>query len=422
MPRPAAERARSPSALVEDSLADIAERHGTPAYVYSLGHVRERVSALRAAFGGRLDVSFALKSNPNPILLRRLAGVVDELEVSSLGELTRALAAGWPAEAVRFTGPAKRDFELAGALAAGIGCVVLESLEEARALADLARARARPQRCLVRISPRHVPPGFGAQLDGKPSRFGIDEEELQAALPALVALPGLALEGFHVFAGSQCLLADSLVEHLVGTCELFQRAAAGLRLPPRQFVLGAGFGIPYAESDVPFDLASVAARALPACERLQRSFPGSRLVLELGRYLVGEAGYYLTRVLRVKRSRGSSIAICDGGLHHNQAACGLFGGVLHRNRSMFVAGAAADAALETWDVVGPLCTALDTLGRRVRLAGLGTGAVVAIRSSGAYGLSASPLLFLDHPACRELVVDELEGRLSVTDASAAGAR
>lgn len=409
-------RGADPLARLERAVAELALRHGTPCYVYSLPAVRARAAELRAAFPG-LELSFALKSNPNAVLAARLRELVDEVEVSSLGELRGALAAGWPAERTRFTGPAKRSEELEAALDLGVGCVVLESLEEGRELAALARARGREQLALVRVSPRSVPPGFGMQLDGKPSRFGVDEEELGPTLAALAELPGLGLRGFHVFPGSQCLRADSLVRHLVATAELFERAAGALREPPDALVFGAGFGIATGARDRPFDLAAVAAGARPALDALARRFPRARRVLELGRYLVGEAGLYVTRVLRVKHSRGSRIAICDGGMHHNQAACGLFGGVLQGSRSMFVPGA-PEGEGEEWDVVGPLCTALDTLARRARLAGVRPGALVVVRASGAYGLSASPSAFLGHPPPRELLVEERGGELVATDASA----
>ena len=415
MPHRGAEAGPGRNPFPTPLLAAVVEEFGTPSFVYSVPAVDARVRELRATFVD-CAFSFAMKSNPNAELLVRMETLVEGLDVSSGGELALALERGWPAERVRFTGPTKRTEDLALAVDQGVGAVVLESLEEARELSELARTRGRVQSVLVRIDPAHAPRGFGVQLGGKPSRFGIDEDELEEALDEIRRLEGVRTSGLHVFVGTQCLNEDSLVQHLEDCAARFLRFGERLEAP-ETFVFGAGFGIPYADKDEPLDLRRLAKRAQPALHALKARFPQARQVLEMGRFLVGEAGLYLTRVQRVKASRGSELALIDGGMHHHAAACGLLGGVLHRNYPMFVVGR-EDASPEEhrrYDLVGPLCTAIDTLARRAALPPLAAGDVVAVRSSGAYGPSASPGRFLGHPAAREVLLEEGERGLRARD-------
>jgi len=406
---------------VSDLLLRVAREHGTPCFVYFPDAIRERLAELRAAFGGRFGIRYALKANPHPALLARLReDGLDSLDVSSAGELARALHAGYPPERIGFTGPAKRDAELALALERGVGEIVLESPGEAERLdARAARGGARPA-VLVRISPAKLPPAFGVRLAGRPSPFGVDEEDLEDALARIAGLPHLELAGFHVYAGTQCLRAEPAAAHLAATAELFRRAAERASCSPRRLVFGAGFGIPYHEGDGPLDLPAVARAAAPALEALAGDprCGGAALDLELGRYLVGEAGVYLTRVVHLKESRGTHIAVCDGGMHHHLAACGHLGSVIPRNYPLSRAGDGGGSGerLE-YDVCGPLCTAIDTLARAARLPRLREGDVLAVAASGAYGLTASPVHFLSHPPPKEILVEKASGAARILDVS-----
>ena len=237
-----------------------------------------------------------------------------------------------------FTGPAKTKGELRIGVERRIGeVVVVESIDEARALEEIRAKARRRQRILVRIAPRTVPRGFGVSMSGKPTQFGIDEEEMEAALVILRDLPHLDLCGFHAYSGTQCLKADAVTENYETFIDIFRRASRAAQQQPRRLVFGSGLGIPHYESDLPLDLDAVAARTNPALDVLRRepTFAQTEFVLETGRYLVGEAGIYLTRVVRTKQSRGAQIAICDGGLNHHLAATGHFGGVVQRNYRMF---------------------------------------------------------------------------------------
>jgi diaminopimelate decarboxylase len=207
-------------------------------------------------------------------------------------------------------------------------------------------------------------------MAGKPSPFGIDEEDLEGAFAALKTLPNLRIRGFHIYSGTQCLDADALAEHFEVCCELFRRCATRHALAPYVLVFGSGFGIPYHPGQEAFDLGRLAARVNPVLDALLRGdrFGRATCMLETGRYLVGEAGVFVTRVIRIKASRGTTIAICDGGMHHHLAACGHLGAVFRRNYPIFKVNAGADAdATAAYELVGPLCTTIDTLGHGVEL-------------------------------------------------------
>jgi diaminopimelate decarboxylase len=390
----------------ERFLLELAGTRGTPCYVVFLADVRRRVAALRSAFAGRFVVSYAVKANPNADLLRALVGVVDRLDVSSGGELVRALECGHAPERIGFTGPGKRDEELALAVRHGIGELVLESVPEARRLSAIAQQMDRDVSVMVRIAPAYVPAGFGDHMAGRATAFGIDEDELDDAMREILALPRLRCVGLHVYAGTQSLKAAAVAENWRNFAALFRRTAERHALRPARLVFGAGLGIVYHDGQTPIDLAAVAAGTADMLAEL-RDDPrcgAAELVLETGRYLVGEAGVYLTKVIATKRSRGVDVAICDGGMNHHLAAAGLLGMVVRRPFRLRKLGAPAPDGTPVL-IAGPLCTTLDSFGKDVKLGPLREGDVVAIEPSGAYGMTSSPTMFISHPPPAEHLVD-----------------
>lgn len=385
-------------------LARAAERFGTPAFVYLTDAIETRLAELRAATGRWFDLSYAMKCNPNPGLMRWLAERVPYLDVSSAGEFRAALAAGWTADRISFTGPGKREAELAEAIGGGLGELVVESLREARAADAIAAGLGRRQEVLLRLAPSRVPKGFGDQMAGRPVAFGIDVEEAAAVIPEILALPNLQVVGLHIYSGTQCLKPDAICENWRIFMQIFAETCAAHDLWPEKLVFGSGLGIPYHAGDAGLDLGAVAAAIGPELEafRSQPRMKGAVLALELGRYLVGEAGYFLTRVVSVKPSRGARIAICDGGMNCHLPASGHFGMVIHRNYRMHRVGGGDGA--EKVDLVGPLCTSIDRLASGVVLPRLEEGDLVAVHSSGAYGPTASPVNFISHPVPREILV------------------
>lgn len=390
----------------------------TPCYVYDTAAIARRASELRAALGKRFALSFAVKSNPNLGLLDKLREDVDYLDVSSGGEIGLALAAGWSGTQLSFTGPGKLDRELELSLEVPIAEVVLESLWEARRLSEFAAHRGRDCDVLVRLAPARIPKGFGLNLAGKPTQFGIEEARMEADLSAIRKLPRLNVKGFHIYSGTQCLDAGSLAENYEIYLDVFQRACTLMELAPRKLVFGSGLGIPYHAGDVPIELPRVAERICPQLDRLRQTpgFAECQFILELGRYLVGEAGWFLTRIIHVKESRGTRICICDGGMNNHLAASGQFGTVIHRNYPVHKVGDQAPGTSCEYDLVGPLCTTIDILARRVTLPRLQDGDMISIGASGAYGLTASPLYFISHNPPREFLASrDRSNTLSIRD-------
>jgi diaminopimelate decarboxylase len=404
----------------KESLRAVVRDFGTPCYVYFMDQVRDRVARVRAAFGNRFRISYAVKCNPNGALLCRLRSVVDMLDVSSAGEVRRAVLAGWDPVKVSFTGPAKTAAELQTSVDMGIGEIILESIDEAALLNRLAEQAGKRQRVLVRIGPQRVPRGFGLNMSGKPSQFGIDEEDVDYAVQAIESLAHLDLYGFHIYSGTQCLNAEAIAENYGIFIDVFKQVCRARNVSPQRLIFGSGIGIPYFDTDTPVDLTVVAERTNPVVDALKQDplFSGAELVLEMGRYLVGEAGVYLTQVVRIKRSRGVAIGICDGGMNHHLAAAGHLGTLIQRNYGMLkITGDDQATPEDAYTLVGPLCTTIDTLGRQVKFNGLDAGDVIGILSSGAYGVSASPIHFISHPPPKEIILETDCGDLRMEDCS-----
>ncbi|WP_197047071.1 pyridoxal-dependent decarboxylase, exosortase A system-associated [Paucibacter sp. KBW04] len=386
-------------------LTRLAARVGrTPFYAYDRQLLKARVAQLRAALPTSVKLHYAMKANPMPAVVAWMAGLVDGIDVASAGELKVALDAGADPAEISFAGPGKRDIELAQAVAAG----VLINVESARELAPLAAASARlglPARVAVRVNPDFELKGSGMRMGGGPKQFGVDAEAVPALLGEIGRL-GLAFEGFHLFAGSQNLRAESICEAQQKSYELALSLAAHAPSPVKFLNLGGGFGIPYFPGEGLLDLGPIATNLLQLADRAARELPQASLVIELGRYLVGEAGVYVTRVVDRKVSRGQVYLVTDGGLNHHLSASGNFGQVLRKNYPVALVKASGPqgGATEQATVVGPLCTPLDLLADRMELPVGAENDLVVIFQSGAYGASASPAGFLSHPNCVEVLV------------------
>ncbi len=385
------------------SITRLAARVGqTPFYAYDRSLLHARVAQLRAALPPAVKLHYAMKANPMPALVGLMAGLVDGIDVASAGELKVALDAGADPAEVSFAGPGKRDPELWQAVAAGV-LVNVESMRELPVLASASQSLALPARVALRVNPDFELKGSGMKMGGGPKQFGLDTEGIPEAL-AEVGRLGLAFEGFHLFAGSQNLRAESICEAQRKSYELALCLAQQAPTPVKFLNLGGGFGIPYFPGEQHLDLAPIGANLAGIVERAQSDLPQAHIVVELGRYLVGEAGVYITRIVDRKVSRGQIYLVTDGGLNHHLAASGNFGQVLRKNYPVVIANRAGDAKREIASVVGPLCTPLDLLADRMDLPCARIGDLVAILQSGAYGASASPQAFLGHPGCLEVLV------------------
>jgi diaminopimelate decarboxylase len=380
----------------------VARAGGAPLFVYDAGMIAARVAALRHAMPAGLNLHYAVKANPFAPLLAFMAGQVDGFDIASGGELAALQALGVPGNRIGFAGPGKRTADLAAAITAGVTLHVESATEAHRALAAGQRAGIAP-RLAIRVNPDFVLAGAGMRMGGGAAPFGVDAEAVPALARHLVTA-GADWQGFHVYAGSQSLDAAALVAGFAATLDLVARIAAMAGVPVPTCNFGGGFGIPYHHGQQPLDIVAVGAGLGAALAQRAPVLAQTRFVLELGRWLVGEAGVYLAEVIDRKHSRGETFLVVDGGLHHQLAASGNFGAVIRRNYPCAIATRFDAPAAEIAHVVGCLCTPLDRLGDALALPHAEPGDLVALFCAGAYGASASPAAFLGHGPARELLI------------------
>lgn len=385
-------------------LPRLAERVGrTPFYAYDRHLIAGRVAQLRAALPQEIHLHYAIKANPMPAVVQHLAGLVDGFDVASGGELKVVLDTPMPPEKISFAGPGKSESELRQAAAAGV-IVNLESEREMEALAQAGAALGLRPKAAIRVNPDFELKSSGMKMGGGPKQFGVDAERVPAMLARMKQLP-IEFYGFHIFSGSQNLRAEAIMEAQRNTFDLARRLAKDAPSPVRLLNLGGGFGIPYFPGEQALDLKSVGEHLAGMMPDARRDFPEAEFIIELGRYFVGEAGVYVSRVIDRKVSRGQLFLVVDGGLHHHLAASGNFGQVIRKNYPVLVGNRAIPPeGVESASVVGPLCTPLDVLADKMALGHAEVGDLIVVLQSGAYGLTASPAAFLGHPVAVEVLV------------------
>lgn len=386
------------------SLKDAADRFGTPLYVYDTEMIFDRFKTLRTCFEGRFDVSFAVKSNPNVGLLSAIRDEIVTYDVSSFAEVERAIRAGASPKNITFSGPVKKQEEIKNSVLLGIGELVVESVSEAKTAARAAQSLHRTQTVLLRINPIKCPRAFGVNMAGKPSQFGVDEEDMETAIETIDGLAGLSLEGFHIYSGTNSLSADAIAENFGNFIEIFQKAAKQTGKSPKKLVFGSGFGVPYLPDDTPLDVQYLSTLVNPMIDAFKAEpvFSKTDLVLEMGRWLFAPAGWLVSSVVAEKSSRGTELRLCDAGFNNHLAACGMMGSVFRRNWRIHNVSS-PDAPKQTYTLNGPLCTTIDVLATDIEMPELNVGDLIAIENSGAYGLTASPTRFISHPEPREVM-------------------
>lgn len=375
--------------------ADWLDDDDAPAFVYSTAVIDEKIAEFRTAMPERIALHYALKANPYGPLLEHMAKKVDGFDLASRGELVRVDGLDLP---LSMAGPGKSDADLAAALRKGV-TIHLESEGEADRALALAEAQGTTPKLAIRINPPFILKGAGMKMGGLASQFGIDAERVGLLALRLVDA-GANFQGYHLYAGSQSLSAEAIAESQLATIDLIEKLVAETGIVPREVNLGGGFGIPYFANEKPLDI-SVIGDAIGKRLQDRPTLSNTKFILELGRWLVGEAGVYLTRVLDRKQSHAETFLTTDGGMHHVLAASGNLGQFLRRNYPIANASRFADEPALEASVVGRLCTPLDLLGDEVMLADTQVGDVIAVFCQGAYGLTASPNDFLSQPMARE---------------------
>ena len=384
-------------------LTQIAERAGqTPIYAYDRQLLTKRVADLRKAMPEDLKIHYAMKANPMPAIVQHMANITDGLDVASAGEMKVALDTTMPAKNISMAGPGKRPEELRQAVAAGI-TINVESFNELEILATQSEQLGITANVAVRINPAFELKASGMKMGGGPKQFGIDEEQVPDTLKRIKALD-LHFKGFHIFSGSQNLKAESIIEAQQKSIALAICLADDCPSPIEKLNIGGGYGIPYFPGDTRLDTVAVGEALEKSMQNARNQIPSAEVIIELGRYLVGEAGIYVCRIIDKKISRGQIFLVCDGGLHHHLAASGNFGQVIRKNYPTAIGNKMEADIKETVNIVGPLCTPLDILADRIELPKAEIGDLVVIFQSGAYGITASPINFLTQPGAIEILV------------------
>ncbi|MGH8728539.1 MAG: pyridoxal-dependent decarboxylase, exosortase A system-associated [Burkholderiales bacterium] len=382
-------------------LPRLAQKIGrTPFYAYDSELISERIAQLREHLPREIHLHYAIKANPMPAVVQHLAKLTDGLDVASAREMQIALETGTEPLQISFAGPGKTEDELKAAISAGI-VINMESEREMLAIARLAGERK--PKVAVRVNPDFELKSSGMKMGGGAKQFGVDAERVPEMLARIQDL-NLDFRGFHIFSGSQVLKAPAIAEAQEKTIALALALAKHAPAPVRLLNIGGGFGIPYFPGEQPLDIAAVGQNLARLMPEVKRRLPEAQVVIELGRYLVGEAGIYVCRVIDRKISRGQVFLVTDGGLHHHLAASGNFGQVIRKNYPVVVGNKVQGHEREIASVVGPLCTPLDLLADKMELAKAEAGDLLVVFQSGAYGLTASPTAFLSHPAPAEVFV------------------
>lgn len=387
-------------------LTGLVAEYGSPVYVYSAAQMRGRLQELRTALGSRFDVFFSVKANPNPAVLSLFVNEGAGLEIASAAEYIRARKGGADPKRILFAGPGKTYEELDYVIENGIGEIHIESFEEIDRLAEITQKHGVTLNVSVRVNPAAEAQGGAMRMGGGPAAFGLDEAYLEDVVPRIQAIPTLNLHGLHLFAGTQILNAETLITQWTCGLQIAKRMIKmGAALKTLDF--GGGLGVPYVQSDKHLDLDQVAVGVVSLLETIDQDpdLAPLNLMVEPGRFLAGSGGLYAARVTSVKESYGETFAITDGGMHHHLAASGNLGQVLKKDYPVVLANRLFDTGDTPQKVVGPLCTPLDTYGRKTVLPRPKVGDVMAILQSGAYGLSASPVGFLSHAMPAEILVD-----------------
>ena len=384
-------------------LAEMEAKAGrTPFFAYSRTLIERRIAHLRASLPDQIKINYAIKANSYTPLLEFVSGMVDGLDIASGGELEMLQQLGIDGSRISFAGPGKRDAELEAAIAAGV-TLNLESENEASRALDIAERIGKTPRLAVRVNPDFELKGSGMKMGGGAKPFGVDAERVPALIRTIVDA-GCEWRGLHIFTGSQALSADAIVEAQGNILALADRLAREAQVELPKLNMGGGFGIPYFHGDEPLDLDPVGEALNKRLEKLPENLAGAELFVELGRYIVGEAGVYITRIVDRKESHGQTYLVTDGGLHHQLAASGNFGTVVRRNYPVAIANRFGEEPAEEVNVVGCLCTPLDRLADQALLPRAEVGDLVAVFCAGAYGASASPSAFLGQGPAAEVLI------------------
>jgi len=387
-------------------ISTIAEEFGTPLYVYDTVTLRDGYQRLRGLLHPGVDVFFSLKANPNVSVCSYLRSLGVGAEVSSRAELFTALRAGVDPADIIFLGPGKTAEDLAACVDAKLHAVVCESTAELRLLDDIAVDRGRADvPVLLRINPDFHTKGSGLAMSGKPRQFGIDVQQLRQSKKELAGLRAVRIVGIHAYMGTRFLNHADVVHNTEQILATAEELADSLGITLSTVDFGGGLGVAYFDNEKDLEVEALTAGLADVIGPFRARRPDVRLIMELGRYLTAMAGTYVVRVLYVKESMGERFVVTDGGTNHHMAAVGI-GSFVKRNFPVRSLTRYHESATRPHTVTGPLCTPNDVIGKRVVLPDVEAGDLLGVERSGAYGPTASPVLFLSHGYPAEVLVHD----------------
>lgn len=384
-------------------LQALAGKFGTPLYAYDASKIIYQYELLKKSLPQEFGVFYSMKANPLLGLCQLFKKLGSKIEVASSGELNTALAAGFTPENIIFTSPGKTFEELEFAVEIGIYSINIESVEEAEVINELADKKGKTVNISIRINPDFDIAGSGIKMTGVPTQFGIDQVNAEAALNYIKPLPNINVLGIHIYTGTQALNANSIVQSMEQIIKLSLELSERCEMELKFLNLGGGFGIPYFKDDTPLDLETFRNEFSLMWHGYKDRLSGTKVFVESGRFLLAEAGTYLTKILYKKECKGRKYLVCDGGSNQH-ASSAFLGRYIRNNFPMHILNKTGNE--EQVNVVGPLCTPTDLVGQNVVLSEAGPGDIVAIDKSGAYGSTQSPVLFLSHPLAAEVLYYE----------------
>ncbi len=372
-----------------------------PAYIYSRSAIKQKIDTLRQYLPSSMHLHYAIKANPMPDVVRFVQGIVEGLDVASGNELQVALDSGMDPREISFAGPGKGINELTLAVQSGI-TINLESETELKRVVTISEELGVTANVALRINPDFELKTSGMKMSGGPKQFGVDAE-IAPDIIAKIKAYQLNFKGLHIFSGSQNLKQEAIIEAQTKTFALASELADTTNSEFSKLNIGGGFGIPYFPGEKPLVLDNIGENLHTLIRQYSGQFGDTDIITELGRYIVGQAGVYISKIIDKKISRGSTFLIVNGGLHHHLAASGNFGQVIRKNFPVTIANKIG-LDTEKASVVGPLCTPLDVLGQDMELPKADIDDYVVVFNSGAYGYTSSPLNFLSHPHPIEIFV------------------
>lgn len=387
-----------------------AQQYGTPAYIYDGDELLRNYYELRNALPQCVDVFYALKVNPNVSLVHLLVNEGACTEVCSLGELETALKAGSKPENIIFLGPSKKEYEHRRALELGVFALVVESEQELARVSALAQQMGTTAQVAIRINPDFSAKGSPWKMGGRPTHFGIEEQTAIANFGDYLAYPNVHIKGIHVYNGTKILDAQSVYDNCKYILNLYEQISEKYNTSFSMVDVGGGMGIPYFSNETELDIVEFKKLLYPLFQSFNERHPNARVIMESGRYVMGRCGQLVVQVNNMKENHGKTFAVTDGGTNCHLAAIGT-GSVIKKNFPLENISAPAEAEMQQYNVSGPLCSPDDLLGRNVELPITSVGDLLRVKMSGAYGPTASPVLFHSHGYPAEVLLKGQEAHL-----------